>query len=160
MSEDNNIKFISVEDEFCEGCKNCELACAKRQVQNIGLEKVKELDIKVDPYIVVINNQNSKKEPNHCRHCREAACMERCPVDAIYRKNGIVLVDEEDCVGCGLCEKACPYDVMIVRSRIDKNNNKSVAKKCDLCQDRQEVGKKPACFENCPTNALQLENMN
>ncbi|KXS40730.1 MULTISPECIES: 4Fe-4S dicluster domain-containing protein [unclassified Candidatus Frackibacter] len=156
MGEGNNIEFISGNAEFCKGCKNCELACARRQVEDIGLERVNELNIEVNPRIFIINNEGVK-EPNYCRHCKEAACMEACPVDAFDREDGVIILDEDKCVACKLCIKACPYEVITLGEKLVGDETEMVAKKCDLCKDRQEVGKDPACFSACPTNALGLE---
>ena len=48
--------------------------------------------------------------PKSCLHCDEAACVTVCPTGASYKRgeDGIVLVDEELCIGCGLCAWACP----------------------------------------------------
>ncbi len=49
--------------------------------------------------------------PKSCLHCEDAACVTVCPTGASYKRaeDGIVLVDEELCIGCGLCAWACPY---------------------------------------------------
>ena len=54
----------------------------------------------------------------------------------------IVKIDETKCNGCGLCQKACPYGMIIFEEEQKK------ASKCDLC------GGKPQCVRVCPTNAL------
>ena len=49
--------------------------------------------------------------PRSCLHCENAACVTVCPTGASYKRaeDGIVLVDEDKCIGCGLCAWACPY---------------------------------------------------
>ena len=49
--------------------------------------------------------------PKSCLHCENAPCVTVCPTGASYKRveDGIVLVNESDCIGCGLCAWACPY---------------------------------------------------
>ena len=49
--------------------------------------------------------------PKSCLHCDDAPCVTVCPTGASYKRSadGIVLVDEDKCIGCGLCAWACPY---------------------------------------------------
>src|SRR5262249_7452972 len=64
--------------------------------------------------------------------------------------NGIVDVDPEKCIGCGLCEPGCPFDVPRYTARDSK------MAKCTLCVDRVTVGLEPACIKACPTGCLQF----
>jgi len=71
--------------------------------------------------------------------------MNVCPVKAIQRtEQGIVEIDQDRCIGCGLCAQYCPIDMILFRPEIKK------AYKCDLCQGH------PLCVEACPTGALEL----
>ena len=68
-------------------------------------------------------------------------------------ENNIVYVNEEECIGCGLCAKACvmtPARISIVK---DPDKKKRKAKKCDLCRTRTEG---PACVQYCPSRCLGL----
>jgi Fe-S-cluster-containing hydrogenase component 2 len=70
--------------------------------------------------------------------------MQVCPVGAITQtRDGIVSIDTETCVGCGLCSKYCPMDMI----HLDPDTKKAV--KCELCQGE------PACVAACPTGALE-----
>jgi Fe-S-cluster-containing hydrogenase component 2 len=83
-----------------------------------------------------------------CLHCSDAACFAACPAEAMARDDqGIVSIIEEDCIACGACQEACPYDA------IGFHQARSLYLKCDLCHGR-EGG--PACVEVCPTSALSL----
>jgi Fe-S-cluster-containing dehydrogenase component len=70
-------------------------------------------------------------------------------VKAISRnEDGIVLIDEEKCVACGNCVLACPYGMI----RLDLEAK--TALKCDMCLERLQEGKEPACVTNCALQAL------
>ena len=93
--------------------------------------------------------------PRSCLHCDEPACVTVCPTGASYKRaeDGIVLVDEDKCIGCKLCSWACPYGAREY-SEVD-----GVMKKCTLCIDRiynenlAEEERQPACVQACPTRA-------
>ena len=80
-----------------------------------------------------------------CRHCGDAPCAQACPVGAIVkRENGLVAVDQEACIGCRACARACPFGV-------PRFNKAGKMVKCDGCG-----GKKPACVHSCPRHALSV----
>ncbi|MFH1996494.1 MAG: 4Fe-4S dicluster domain-containing protein [Candidatus Omnitrophota bacterium] len=92
--------------------------------------------------------------PMQCRQCEDAPCLNVCPSKAITRNGNEqpVLIDEEKCVGCKMCIVACPSGVIAM----DTGNK--VAVKCDLCFDRLNEDKIPACVLACPTNAIQFQS--
>ena len=69
--------------------------------------------------------------PRSCLHCEEAACVTVCPTGASYKReeDGIVLVNEDACIGCKLCSWACPYGAR------EYDEDAGVMKKCTLCID-------------------------
>ena len=93
--------------------------------------------------------------PKSCLHCEDAACVTVCPTGASYKRaeDGIVLVDEDKCIGCKLCSWACPYGAR------EFDSDMGVMKKCTLCIDRiynenlEEIDRVPACVSTCPVNA-------
>jgi Fe-S-cluster-containing dehydrogenase component len=88
-----------------------------------------------------------------CNHCDEPACLKGCPVSAISKRagDGIVLIDQEKCIGCRQCEKACPYGA----PQFNEQSQKS--EKCTMCVHRIDAGLTPACADTCPTAALTYE---
>ncbi len=84
--------------------------------------------------------------PRLCNHCTKPACLEACPVRAIYKReqDGIVLVDQDKCQGFRLCNQACPYD------KVYFNYVTRKTQKCIFCFPRLEQGVAPACARQCP----------
>lgn len=99
--------------------------------------------------------------PKSCLHCEDAPCVTVCPTGASYKRadDGIVLVDEDKCIGCGLCAWACPYGAR------EMDLAAGVMKKCTLCIDRiynetfEEVDRTPACVRTCPANARHFGDL-
>jgi Fe-S-cluster-containing dehydrogenase component len=86
--------------------------------------------------------------PKLCNHCSNAPCVQVCPVGATFTsRDGVVLVDDEYCVGCRYCIQACPYGARYL------DPEKHVADKCTFCYHRITQGLLPACVEACPTQA-------
>jgi phenylglyoxylate dehydrogenase beta subunit len=81
-----------------------------------------------------------------CNQCSEPACRDACPTGAITRgsADGIVRIDEAKCLGCGLCDLACPY------GGIDFHAGSEKSSKCDLCDGD------PQCVGACPAHAITL----
>ena len=77
---------------------------------------------------------------------QKPACVDACPVKAIYKReqDGVVLVDEDKCQGLRLCNRACPYDKMYFNYVAGKSQ------KCIFCFPRLEEGVAPACARQCP----------
>jgi Fe-S-cluster-containing dehydrogenase component len=99
--------------------------------------------------------------PRSCLHCETPDCVTVCPTGASYKRaeDGIVLVDEDKCIGCKLCSWACPYGAREY-SEVD-----GVMKKCTLCVDRiynehlDEADRQPACVQACPTKARHFGDL-
>ncbi|MEG1750563.1 MAG: DMSO/selenate family reductase complex B subunit [Raoultibacter sp.] len=141
----------------CTGCKTCEMACKdyKDLPQTIAFRKVYDYEggtwsagadgaYTTDCYAYHVSLA--------CNHCAMPKCLGACPQGAIKKNKdtGIVTIDEEKCIGSGMCVEACPYDVPI----LDPDKKRAV--KCDLCADRVAAGGKPVCVEACPLRALDF----
>jgi len=86
--------------------------------------------------------------PKLCNHCRRPSCVRVCPACATYvSPDGVVLIDEKRCVGCGYCVQACPYGMRFI------NPETGTADKCTWCYHRITKGLKPVCVTVCPTGA-------
>lgn len=99
--------------------------------------------------------------PRSCLHCDTPACVSVCPTGASYKRSsdGIVLVDEDKCIGCQLCSWACPYGAR------EFDVSVGVMKKCTLCIDRiynenlKPEDRVPACVAACPTGARHFGDL-
>ncbi|MEZ5462644.1 4Fe-4S dicluster domain-containing protein [Dokdonella sp.] len=106
-------------------------------------------------------NAMSVHFPRSCLHCETPACVTVCPTGASYKRaeDGIVLVDEDKCIGCQLCAWACPYGAREFSAK------RGVMQKCTLCVDRiynetlDEADRQPACVLACPTRARHFGDL-
>jgi Fe-S-cluster-containing hydrogenase component 2/CRP-like cAMP-binding protein/thioredoxin reductase len=158
---------LLIDENLCVGCDNCEKACAD---SHDGLSRLDREAGKTYAHLHV---------PTSCRHCEHPHCMADCPPNAIHRgPDGEVFIDDT-CIGCGNCQRNCPYGVI----RMDKvppkkpsllswlflglgpgpgepshewsvENAKAEkpkkAIKCDMCSG---IDGGPACVRACPTGA-------
>ncbi len=126
--------------DICSGCRTCEIVCStfhegKASSYRSRLQWDKAV---MDACITDIHT---------CRQCAGPECVAVCPTGAlsIDPETGARVIDEEVCVGCRLCEGACPVKPSMIRY----DERTSTCFKCDLC------GGDPQCVKFCPTGALQ-----
>lgn len=96
-----------------------------------------------------------------CMQCENPPCVGVCPVSATYAtEEGIVLVDESRCIGCGYCVTACPYGARYVLPAGQQTplGAAGVADKCTWCYHRITRNLAPACVEVCPVDARSFGN--
>jgi anaerobic dimethyl sulfoxide reductase subunit B (iron-sulfur subunit) len=147
-----------VDTTVCSGCKACQIACKDRHDLPNGrlYRRVYELaggnwhpeDGAWRPDIFAWNLSIS------CNHCQDPICVECCPTLAMrQRDDGIVLLNEKICIGCGYCSWACPYGSPQLRS------DTGAMSKCDFCVEDLEVGQPPACVAACPVRALDCVDL-
>lgn len=129
----------------CIGCSSCELFCA---LVHDGVTGPCHGGIKVE-----LGRLDQLKHTVYvCEHCEDHPCYEACPKKdqaMCVDENGTVYINEDECIGCGLCAKKCKLTPS--RITMDKKNRK--AHKCDLCRTR-EGG--PQCIKECPVVCLGL----
>jgi CRP-like cAMP-binding protein/Fe-S-cluster-containing hydrogenase component 2/thioredoxin reductase len=158
---------LLIDEKLCVGCVNCERACAD---SHEGLSRLDREAGKTYAHLHV---------PTSCRHCEHPHCMVDCPPNAIHRgPDGEVYIDET-CIGCGNCQRNCPYGVIRmekvppkkppllawliaglgpgpgepskkwIEKRVSPETPKK-AVKCDMCAG---ITGGPACVRACPTGA-------
>ena len=149
--------MLVVDDEACVRCGHCAWACADAHGDGVS-----RLVVRGDKVLVKDASDGAARAlivPGSCQHCKQPACMVVCPTGAIGRDaRGEVFVREDLCVGCGQCEKACPWDSvqMAPRPALGEKTrlpvvSADVAVKCDLCRG---IDAGPACVRGCPVDAI------
>jgi anaerobic carbon-monoxide dehydrogenase iron sulfur subunit len=147
-------KIIVVNINTCIGCHTCALSCAVAHSKSKELNKA--IYEKDKPYSrLSVEKIEDKTLPIQCRHCEDAPCIAVCPSKAISRKNekSPVTLDNAKCIGCHACILICPFGV------IKKGPDGKSLIKCDLCIERLEEGKNPACVESCPTKSIKFTSV-
>jgi len=158
--------------EKCIGCGNCVRACQKENgvpddfyrtwVERYEVSETGETFIDspkggIEGFRPVPTGFNVTKAyfvPKMCNHCINTPCTQVCPVGASYTtKDGVVLVDETHCIGCGYCIQACPYGSRFL------NPVTKTAEKCTWCYHRIVRGMLPACVQACPTGTRQFGDL-
>ena len=163
---------LVIDLDTCVGCQACVIACKGWNTQNYGAP-LSDVDAYGDGHGTFLNRVHSYEVqpdrglaqtihlPKSCLHCDDAPCVTVCPTGASYKRaeDGIVLVNEDACMGCGLCAWACPYGAREV------DQVAGIMKKCTLCVDRiyndnlAPRDREPACVRTCPTGARHFGDL-
>ena len=138
------------ETDKCVQCHACEIACKGLHNTEPGIKWRRVVGIWRGNYPDPVSRTVSLS----CMHCGEPACEAVCPTGAISKRveDGIVMVDQNKCIGCRTCFLACPFGV-------PQYGADGKMQKCDLCADRLMQGKDPACVATCPSDALHFGPM-
>ena len=129
----------------CIGCRACQIACKDKNDLSVGLffRRVESYETGEFPKPGFYHLSRT------CNHCESPVA--NCPTGAMGKdpETGMVLHDDEACIGCQTCVNACPYEIP---QYIEEAN---VVHKCDMCQDLVENGERPACIDACPMRCLE-----
>jgi CRP-like cAMP-binding protein len=154
---------LLIDETLCVQCNNCEVACAETHDGTSRLRR------ELGPTFANIH------VPSACRHCEHPHCMKECPPDAISRSSSGEVLIGDSCIGCGNCQRNCPYGVIQMAVQkppkrggglswllfglgaapgkrqpdYDPNALKK-AVKCDLCSGIEGGA---SCVRACPTGA-------
>ena len=141
------MKRVYVNEEWCVGCHLCEYNCA---YANSGLKYMSSLKGKqIYPRIHVEGAEKDRITfAVSCRHCEDPICIKSCIAGAISKKDGVVRIDREKCVGCLTCMLVCPYGALYPAED-------GIMQKCELCLSNGSG--EPACVKGCPNRAIVYE---
>jgi len=132
------MKVLIANPNKCVGCRICEQWCSMRHFKVGNPDKSR--------ITVIRSHEKYMDYPMACRQCEEKHCIIACPTKvkalSVNEETGAIKVDEEKCIACKLCIKACPYDAIKVHP-----TEKHVLI-CDLCDGD------PQCVKYCPEGAL------
>ena len=165
-------KFVMVVDlGRCRNAKKCITACQKMHHVSEDKEWLKVKLLKDNeagaPYWF----------PKLCMHCDNPPCVKVCPVAATFkREDGLVLVDNDRCIGCKFCMVACPYSTRVFNWENPENpevintefsssetslpHYHNTVEKCDFCPDMVRMGKLPDCVTSCPNGVFYFGDEN
>jgi Fe-S-cluster-containing dehydrogenase component/CRP-like cAMP-binding protein len=147
----NATKSMLIDLNLCVRCDDCVRACGSTHGGNPRFIRHGRT---FDHWMVA----------NACMHCTDPVCMIGCPTGAIHRSRvgGIVVINDDTCIGCSTCASSCPYNnIRMVEIRgangvalVDSDTNRPIVKatKCDLCHTNPGG---PACVRACPHEALK-----
>jgi sulfite dehydrogenase (quinone) subunit SoeB len=158
---------LVIDLDICVGCHACAVNCKEWNSGGVAAPLTDLLPYGADPDGVWFNRVHTYEVgegadgrtvhfPRSCLHCAEPACVTVCPTGA---EDGIVLVDEDLCIGCKLCSWACPYGAR------EFDQDAGVMKKCTLCIDRiynetfAPEDRVPACVATCPVSARHFGDL-
>ncbi len=137
---------IQFNKDRCIACEACLVHC---KVKNKVPKGLSYNEISISDYKEEGGLPRLTLNYRACYHCEDAPCQETCPVEAIStREDGIVLIDQDTCIGCQACIEACPWSVPVYEENTEK------VFKCDFCVDWVDQGEEPACVNGCTAKAL------
>lgn len=155
----------------CRNARMCMAACQgahhlRPEQHHINVLRMQDAE-NTEPYFM----------PKPCFHCDNPPCTKVCPVDATFkRQDGIVLIDNQRCIGCRFCIAACPYSARIfhwiepLKSEEDKDlpydvelnvpQRKGTITKCLFSADCLRNGELPYCVRACPNGVYYFGDLN
>lgn len=161
---------IIVDLNRCTGCMTCVIACKQENLTRPGVSWNKVLEVENETFERIVYFRYA------CMHCEDPPCAKACPNGAIYkREGGIVLVDQDKCRGAHACVAACPYGVISInpdeeyfpgenvpleaKGESNRVHPPGKASMCTLCAHRIDEGREPACVVACPSQAMTFVDL-
>jgi molybdopterin-containing oxidoreductase family iron-sulfur binding subunit len=165
-----NRKFVMVIDlAKCKNARKCITACQEGHHLPVDQEWIKV-------YLLQDSEQTAPYWfPRPCFHCDNPLCVSVCPVGATYkRSDGIVLVDNQRCIGCKFCMTGCPFSARQFNWRKPERDQdgeieyspetnipakEGTVGKCVFCADKLRKGELPRCVSACPMGVIYFGDM-
>ena len=135
----------------CTGCGSCEVVCALVH-DGVVSPSYKRIKVELD------RGDRMMHRIYTCQQCDDHPCYDACPKQdeaMCLDENDIVYVDLDECIGCGLCKQACPFEPARITIAKRIGSKKRIAVKCDMCRTRPEG---PACVEHCQAVVLGVSD--
>ncbi len=138
---------VSVDTRKCTGCHQCEIACSAWHEGQFR-PSLARLRVEADP-------ASGKVRAFACTQDRCGKCRDACPEGAIKTRSvpvkvssgtiqcTVLVVEPDECTGCGVCVDVCPLKVIFLHPDTGK------AVKCDLCDGE------PQCVLACQNPLVQ-----
>ncbi|HEY3367184.1 MAG TPA: DMSO/selenate family reductase complex B subunit [Symbiobacteriaceae bacterium] len=148
-----------VDMSACAGCKTCTVACKDKHDLAPGQLFRKVIEVEGGGYTfvgsAVIPDVYAYWISTACNHCDSPKCVQNCPTRACHKRaeDGVVVIDQEVCIGCRYCTWSCPYGAPQYNPKLGKTG------KCDLCIDLIALGEDPACVSSCIMRAIHVGPM-
>jgi len=141
-----------IDTRRCIGCHACTVACKSENDVPLGYSRSWVEYIEKGDF----PNVDRSFLPRLCNQCSKPACVDVCPTGATYKRkeDGIVVVDDDICIGCKYCIQACPYDARYL------NPITGTVDKCDFCLHRVAQGLEPSCVNTCEGRARIFGDIN
>lgn len=163
-----------IDQERCVGCWSCAIVCKSENNVPLGAwwNRILTNGDDLDQPRTERGLLQMEWLPLACQHCENAPCVKVCPVQATYRRDdGVVMMDNDRCIGCRYCMIACPYGVrtfnwgtaerptpfetgMVVARPL------GTVEKCLLCVHRIAEDQIPSCVWSCPAQARIFGDLN
>jgi molybdopterin-containing oxidoreductase family iron-sulfur binding subunit len=160
-----NRKFSMVIDlTRCKNARKCVEACQEGHLLPKDHEWMKL-------YLLQDDKHTAKYWfPRPCFHCDKPMCVSVCPVGATYKRpDGIVLIDNQRCIGCKFCMTGCPFSARVFNWKdpevklppgqvYDPETNipavEGTVGKCVFCADNLRKNELPRCVTACPMGVI------
>lgn len=172
----------------CTGCRACTVSCKAEYDVPIGAFRTVIKQVVTGQF----PETRRAFMPRRCNHCEGTEkignitvppCVKACPEypkdrrifvtpegkkiryrgGATYKRpDGLILIDNDACTGCGKCIDACPYGARTYNKRklSGKDKTKNAIVKCSSCVHRLDEGVTPACVNTCAPGARIFGNLN
>jgi len=155
----------------CRNARQCVTACQ-------AAHNLRPYEYHINTLVMQENEKTSPYfMPKPCQQCDNPPCVSVCPVDATFKRpDGIVLIDNERCIGCRFCIAACPYSARIFHweepKEVDGQDDltydvelnvpqrKGTVTKCLFSADRVREGQLPYCVSACPNGVFYFGDEN